>query len=100
MKLEKAYQIIGMTEEEFRYLDTTQILESPDSPTGYVVSFRYKSSEYKKLSVIGDWMFSDKEHSSFTDSGRYWPHQWKKMMRQTFFHVRFHCHQEHTTIDL
>lgn len=78
MKLEKAYQIIGMTEEEFRYLDTTQILESPDSPTGYVVSFRYKSSEYKKLSVIGDWMFSDKEHSSFTDSGRYWPHQWKK----------------------
>lgn len=78
MKLEKTYQIIGMTEDEFRNLETTQVLESSDSPTGYVVSFRYKSPEYKALSVIGDWMFSDKAHSSFEDSGRYWPHQWKK----------------------
>ena len=78
MKLEKTYQIIGMTEEAFRNLETTQVLESSDSPTGYVVSFRYKSSEYKTLSVIGDWMFSDKAHSSFENSGRYWPHQWKK----------------------
>lgn len=78
MKLEKTYHITGMTEEAFQNLETTQVLESSDSPTGYVVSFRYKSTGYKTLSVIGDWMFSDKEHSTFKDSGRYWPHQWKK----------------------
>lgn len=78
MKYNKIFHITGMSEEEFKNLRSTQVLQSEDSPTGYVVSFRYFDPEAEHVSVIGDWMFSDEAHSTFTDSGRYWPHQWKK----------------------
>lgn len=78
MKCSVKYRIEGCTEEEFRRLETTRVFASEDSPTGYVASFRYKAPEQEKMWVIGDWMFSDIFHSSCWESGRYWPHQWRK----------------------
>ena len=55
----------------------TQVLRSPDSPTGYLVQFCYSSPERERVWITGDWMFSDTAHSTVTDSARIWPHQWR-----------------------
>ena len=57
---------------------TTEVFANPDSPTGYTVCFRYFAPERDRVWVTGDWMFSDRRHSTVTDSARIWPHQWKK----------------------
>lgn len=77
MIFNKKYKIYGFSDEEFSLLEKTSVFKSEDSPTGYLVSFRIKMPEKTWVGVIGDWMFSDKYHSSRYTSGKYWPHQWK-----------------------
>lgn len=72
-----SYRIKSCGREEFERLEETEVYESEDSPTGYVVTFRCKKLEAEEMWVIGDWMFSDSFHSSCTNSARIWPHQWK-----------------------
>ncbi len=78
MKLTKKYCIPELTEEQFEKLDHTAVLRSPDSPGGYVVTFRLRAPERDWLAVQGDWMFSDIHHSSTFQSARIWPHEWRK----------------------
>jgi len=78
MKCRIKYTIEGWSDEAFKRLDKTTVFRSENSPTGYVVSFRFRAPDRSEVSVLGDWMFSDIHHSSRWDSGRYWPHQWQK----------------------
>lgn len=57
-------------------IEKTTILPCDSSPTGYVVTFRYKAPERSWVGVIGDWMFSDEHHSSHFASAMCWPHEW------------------------
>lgn len=77
MRVTNIYTVEGLSKEELDIIETTTVFESKDSPTGFVVSFRIKAPDIEWLGVIGDWMFSDRFHSSRYTSGHYWPHQWK-----------------------
>ena len=58
--------------------EKTAVIRSEQSPTGFVVRFVFDAPDLERAWVTGDWMFSDTDHSSVTDSARIWPHQWRK----------------------
>lgn len=71
------YKTPELSSEAFRRLDRTTVLRSPDSPTGYVVTFRYYAPELDRVGVIGDWLFSDAHTSSSNTAADRMPHEWR-----------------------
>lgn len=74
----KKYTLIGMNDEVFEALEKTTVIKSSDSPTGYVVSFRFPGEGLEKVWLDGDWIFSDVYHSSHYTSANLFPHEWHK----------------------
>lgn len=62
--------------EEFDALTKTTVYASADSPTGYMVTFRYVNADAKEVQIRGEWSFSDIEHATMYTSGKIPPTQW------------------------
>jgi enterochelin esterase-like enzyme len=58
-------------------LEKTTIIQDPDSPTGYSVTFRYKDPDATRVRLSGQWLFSDKAHASLATSLNATPEAWK-----------------------
>jgi hypothetical protein len=65
------------TQEEFDALETTTVIKSEDSPTGYFVTFRYKDPNASRVRIYGEWAFSAFDQASFVTSENATPWQWK-----------------------
>ena len=48
----------NLTQEQFDALEATTVIKSADSPTGYLVSFRYKDENAKRVRIRGEWSMS------------------------------------------
>ena len=66
----------AVTPEELAALTATTIIRDEDSPTGYVVTFRYAAPEAERVRIRGEWNFSDAYHSSTTTSISILPEDW------------------------
>ena len=49
----------GYTQEQFDALTKTTVIASPDSPTGYYVTFRFPDAGYSRVRIYGEWAFTD-----------------------------------------
>jgi enterochelin esterase-like enzyme len=58
-------------------LGKTTVIQDPDSPTGYSVTFRYKDPDAKRVRLSGQWLFSDAAHASLVTSLNATPEEWK-----------------------
>ena len=67
----------GLSEEEINALETTTVIKSDDSPTGYYVTFRYKAPEAKRVRIFGEWKFSDLHDASPFTSSNAAPEDWQ-----------------------
>jgi hypothetical protein len=68
---------IGYTQEEFDALEATTVIASPDSPTGYYVTFRYKDAEAERVRLYGEWAFSDMAHANLVSTLGATPEEWQ-----------------------
>ena len=66
-----------MSQKEVDAPEVTTVVKDPDSPTGYSVTFRYKDPDATRVRLSGQWMFSDKPHSSLATSLNATPKEWK-----------------------
>lgn len=66
-----------MSQKEVDALDKTTVVKDPNSPTGYSVAFRYKDPDATRVRLSGQWLFSDKPHSSLATSLNATPEEWK-----------------------
>jgi enterochelin esterase-like enzyme len=66
-----------LSQQELDALEKTTVLKSEDSPTGYVVTFRYKDPQATRVRVYGEWKFSDVSHASLKTSLNAMPEDWK-----------------------
>lgn len=62
---------------QFDALEKTTVLRSQISPTGYVVTFRYKAPTAKRVRIYGEWLFSDISDATMVTSTNALPDQWK-----------------------
>lgn len=67
----------GMTREEFDALEQTTVIASPDSPTGYYVTFRYKAPDATRVRIYGEWVFSDPDYSTIVTGLNATPDEWQ-----------------------
>ena len=58
----------GLTEEEVAALTQTTVIRDENSPTGYIVAFRYEAPDAQRVRIRGEWNFSDAYHSSTTQA--------------------------------
>ena len=66
-----------MSQKEVDALEGTTVVQDPDSPTGYSVTFRYKDPNATRVRLSGQWLFSDKAHASLATSLNATPEKWK-----------------------
>ncbi len=64
------------TEESFAALTQTTVYRSEESPTGYMVTFRFYGPEYETVEVAGEWYYSEPFYSSQNSAARIHPTQW------------------------
>jgi hypothetical protein len=57
-----------VSQKEIDALEKTTIIQDPDSPTGYSVTFRYQDPDATRVRLSGQWLFSDKAHASLATS--------------------------------
>lgn len=59
-------------------ITTTTVYPSEESPTGYMVAFRYPvSEEVERVRLLGEWGFSDHAHASRSTSLNASPWEWQ-----------------------
>ena len=58
----------GLTAEEIAALTQTTVIRDENSPTGYIVAFRYEAPDAQRVRIRGEWNFSDAYHSSTTQA--------------------------------
>lgn len=57
--------------------DVTSVYPSPESPTGYFVTFCLPDSGYSRVTIQGEWVFSDLSDASVKTSTNAGPMDWK-----------------------
>lgn len=67
----------SVNQQQFDRLDTTTVLRSEQSPTGYYVTFRFKNPEAKRVRIYGEWLFSDPADATMVTSTNAMPTEWK-----------------------
>ena len=66
----------GLTAEEVAALTQTTVIRDENSPTGYIVAFRYEAPDAQRVRIRGEWNFSDAYHSSTTQATTILPEDW------------------------
>lgn len=67
----------GYSPQEFDALTQTTVYASEESPTGYMVTFRYVDEDAGEVRIRGEWSFSDIEHATMFTSGNIPPAAWR-----------------------
>ncbi len=57
--------------------DVTSVYRSEASPTGYYASFCFPDAGYEKVTIQGEWVFSDLADASVKTSTNAGPYEWK-----------------------
>lgn len=71
-------QVGAQAAESAETVTETTVYPSEESPTGYMVSFRYPASEdVKRVRLVGEWGFSDHAHASRSTSLHATPWEWQ-----------------------
>jgi len=65
------------TRSELDALETTTVLRSEDSPTGYYVTFRYKDPDAGRVRIYGEWKFTGAANASRWTSLNASPEEWQ-----------------------
>lgn len=71
------YDLDGYTQEEFDALTETTVLKSEESPTGYLVTFRYVDPDAERVRIYGEWKFSSLLYSTPFSSEDKDPWEWE-----------------------
>ncbi len=66
-----------VSQVQFDALQETTVLGCADSPTGYIVTFRYKAPGARRVRIYGEWLFSDPADATMVTSTNAMPEQWK-----------------------